>query len=155
MAQEIEKKFLLSAVPKGLYRGTQIRQGYITTNDPEVRVRDKGGIFFLTRKGGEGFIREEEEAEISRAVFYLLWPTTEGKRIEKIRYNVTGEDGLTWEVDQYQGILCGLVVAEVELPSEGSFFEMPNMIADVLVADVTCDKHYKNKALAISRIPQR
>ncbi|MDP1814548.1 MAG: adenylate cyclase [Leadbetterella sp.] len=153
MAQEIEKKFVLSAVPKGLYRGTQIRQGYITTNDPEVRVRDKGGIFFLTRKGGEGFIREEEEVEISREVFYLLWPITEGKRIEKIRYDVTGDDGLIWEVDQYQGILCGLVVAEVELPSEIPLFEMPDSIADVLVADVTFDKRYKNKALATSHIP--
>jgi CYTH domain-containing protein len=155
MSQEIEKKFVLSGLPRGLYRGTQIRQGYIQTGDPEVRVRDLGGTFFLTRKGGEGFIREEEEIEISREVFYLLWPTTEGRRIEKIRYNVTAEDGLVWEVDQYQGILQGLVVAEVELPSAETTPITPAVIAEVMVVDVTCDKRYKNKALATSYIPER
>jgi adenylate cyclase len=154
MSQEIEKKFLLSAVPSGLYRGTQIRQGYIQTGDPEVRVRDKAGVLFtLTRKGGEGFIREEEEVEISREVFYLLWPTTEGKRIEKIRYNIHAEDGLVWEIDQYQGIHSGLVVAEVELPSAETQFTPPPTVEAVLVKDVTTDKRYKNKALATNHIP--
>lgn len=153
MAQEIEKKFLLAALPKGLYRGQQIRQGYITTSDPEVRVRDKAGVYFLTRKGGEGFVREEEEVEISREIFYLLWPTTEGRRVEKIRFQVSSDDGLVWEVDQYQGILSGMVTAEVELLSADTAANMPASIAAVLVADVTCDKRYKNKALATSYIP--
>jgi len=137
----------------GLYQGQQIRQGYITTSDPEVRVRDKAGAFFLTRKGGEGFIREEEEVEISREIFCLLWPTTEGKRVEKTRYKVKADDGLVWEVDQYQGILSGLVTAEVELPTADTLATTPPSIAAVLVADVTCDKRYKNKALATSYIP--
>ncbi len=155
MIQEIEKKFVLAGVPRGLQCGIQIRQGYIQIGDPEVRVRDMGGTFFLTRKGGEGYIRQEEEVEISREVFCLLWPITEGRRIEKIRYNVKGEDRLVWEVDQYQGILSGLVVAEVELPNAHTIPLTPDVIAEVLVAEVTCDKRYKNKALATSCIPER
>ena len=155
MALEIEKKFVLSAVPSDLYLGTQILQGYITTSDLEVRIRDEGGFFFLTRKDGDGLIREEEEVEISREVFYLLWPTTEGKRIEKNRYEIRAQDGLVWEIDQYQGIHTGLVVAEVELPSAETQFTAPPTVAAVLVSDVTTDKRYKNKALAGSHIPHR
>lgn len=155
MQKEIEKKYLLSALPQGLYRGTLISQGYIAVGDPEVRVRDKGGVCFLTRKGGDGFIREEEEREISREIFCMLWPTTEGKRIEKIRYTLLGEDGLTWEIDEYLGILTGLFTAEVELPNADVIAILPQAIAEVAVADVTLDKRYKNKALATSRVPVR
>lgn len=148
MSQEIEKKYLLSALPQGLYRGTPISQGYITVGDPEVRVRDKGGVCFLTRKGGEGFIRDEEDRVIIREIFHVLWTTTEGKRIEKIRYTLLGEGGLTWEIDQYLGILAGLFTAEVELPNADVVAILPQAIAEVTIADVTLDKRFKNKALA-------
>jgi CYTH domain-containing protein len=63
---EIEKKFLLRRLPTGISKGTKILQGYLSVGDPEVRVRAKGEKFYLTRKGGEGFVREEEECEISK-----------------------------------------------------------------------------------------
>jgi CYTH domain-containing protein len=151
---EIEKKMLLSGKPEGLIDGTEIRQGYITTGDPEVRVRSKAGKkFFLTRKGGEGFVRSEEEIEISKEIFELLWPTTAGKRVEKTRYALTAEDGLVWEIDEYAGDLKGLFSAEVELPSETTQYVVPAEVAKVFVADVTIDKRYKNKKLATDGLP--
>jgi CYTH domain-containing protein len=147
MQKEIEKKYLLSALPQGLYRGTPISQGYITVGDPEVRVRDKGGVCFLTRKGGEGFIRDEEDRVIIREIFHVLWTTTEGKRLEKIRYTLIDGD-FTWEIDQYLGILTGLFTAEVELPNADVIAILPPSIAEVTLADVTLDKRFKNKALA-------
>lgn len=152
MAKEIEKKYLLVGLPAGVGKGTEIRQGYLSVGDPEVRVRSKGDKFFVTHKGGEGLVREEEEAEVSAEVFQILWPATEGKRVEKTRFKIVAADGLVWEVDEYYGQLSGLFTAEVELPDSETEAEMPAAIAEVLVRDVTTDKAYKNKALAVKGI---
>jgi adenylate cyclase len=153
MGQEIEKKFLLKALPTGIDNGVEIRQGYLSTSDPEVRVRSKGKQYFVTRKGGEGFIRSEDEEEVSKEIFNILWPATVGARIEKTRYKIVGNDSLVWEVDEYYGQLSGLFTAEVELPDSETRAEMSAVIADVLVVDVTEDKRYKNKTLAIKGLP--
>ncbi|MEJ7849519.1 MAG: hypothetical protein WKF92_15665 [Pyrinomonadaceae bacterium] len=65
MSAEIEKKFLLRKFPEGIVGGIKIRQGYLSVGEPEVRVRAKGERYFLTKKGGEGFIRQEDEQEIT------------------------------------------------------------------------------------------
>ncbi|MFN2390602.1 MAG: adenylate cyclase [Pyrinomonadaceae bacterium] len=148
---EIEKKFLLRNLPTGITKGTKILQGYLSVDDPEVRVRAKGEKFFLTRKDGEGFVREEEECEISRETFEILWSLTENARIEKTRYEIFGEDGLLWEIDEFQTRSNeGLFLAEVELPDESVVPEIPPAIAEVIDSDVTTDRMYKNKNLAIS-----
>ncbi len=153
MSMEIEKKFLLRNLPTGITKGTKILQGYLSVGNPEVRVRAKGEKFFLTRKGGEGFIREEEEYEISKETFEILWSLTENARIEKIRYEIIGEDGLIWEIDEFQTRLTkGLFTAEVELPDESVVPEIPPAIAEVIERDVTTDGMYKNKKLAINGI---
>lgn len=153
MSREIEKKFLLRNLPTGITKGTEIQQGYLSVGDPEVRVRAKGGKFFLTRKGGAGFIREEDEHEISKKIFEILWSLTEGARIEKTRYEIVGEDGLTWEIDKFQtSSTRGLFLAEVELPDESVIPEIPTAIAAVIEREVTFDEIYQNKNLAIKGI---
>ena len=149
MSREIEKKFLLSNLPAGISNGVKILQGYLRTGDPEVRVRTKGEKFFLTRKSGSGFIRKEEELEISNEAFEILWSLTEAARIEKIRYEIVGEDGLLWEIDEFQTELTkGLFLAEVELPDESVAPMIPPAVAEVIQRDVTTDEKYKNKNLA-------
>lgn len=149
MSREIEKKFLLTGLPTGITKGIKILQGYLSVGDPEVRVRAKGEKFFLTRKGGEGFVREEEEYEISKEVFEILWSLTENVRIEKTRYEIVGADGLIWEIDEFQTPRTErLFLAEVELPDESVVPEIPPAIAQVIVSDVTADETYKNKSLA-------
>lgn len=148
---EIEKKFLLRGLPTGIAKGTKILQGYLSVGDPEVRVRAKGDEFFLTRKGGGGFVREEEEYEISKRIFEILWSLTENARIEKTRYEIVGADGLTWEIDEYQTRRTeGLFTAEVELPNESVVPEIPSAIAEVIESDVTTDETFKNKNLAVN-----
>lgn len=155
MSQEIEKKFLLNNLPAGITNSTKILQGYLSIGDPEVRVRSKGERFFLTRKGGEGFIREEEEYEISNEVFEILWSLTEDARIEKMRYTIVGEDGLIWEIDEFQTPYTKpLFIAEVELPSETISPQIPSEIADKIEKDVTDDPAFKNKNLAVNGINQ-
>lgn len=154
MAKEIEKKFLLTGLPIGLTKGIEILQGYLSTGDPEVRVRAKGEKFFLTRKGGQGFIREEEEHEISKETFKILWSLTEKARIEKTRYEMVGKDQLVWEIDEFQTKHIGrLFIAEIELPDESVVPDIPPEIAKVIEKDVTDDESYKNKNLAIAKTP--
>ena len=156
MNNEIEKKFLLRELPTRITKGTKILQGYLSVGNPEVRVRSKDEKFFLTRKGGEGFVRSEEEYEISKEVFEILWSLTEAARIEKTRYEIVGEDGLVWEIDEFQTLaLEGLFTAEVELPDESVVPEIPRTIAGVIEMDVTTDETYKNKNLAIRGISFR
>lgn len=151
MNTEIEKKFLLRGLPVGVVEGIKIRQGYLSVSDPEVRVRAKGAKFFLTGKSGAGFVRGEEEYEISKQIFELLWLLTEEARIEKTRYEILGADGFIWEVDEYHSAhLKGLFFAEVELPDEQVAPEIPQAISEVIEKDVTADEKYKNKNLAIN-----
>ena len=154
MSAEIEKKFLLRGLPIGIAEGTKIQQGYLSVGNPEVRVRAKGGKFFLTGKSGAGFVRQEEEHEISKEAFEILWSLTENARIEKIRYEIIGEDGLTWEIDEFQTESTeGLLIAEVELPDESVIPGIPPAIAQVIESDVTDDEAYKNKNLAVKGMP--
>ena len=153
ISAEIEKKFLLRKLPDGIAKGIKIRQGYLSVGDPEVRVREKGERYFLTKKGGEGFVRQEEEHEITKEVFEILWLLTENARIEKTRYEIVAADGLTWEIDKFQTAYNeGLFTAEVELPDESIVPEIPPAIAEVIEIEVTDDAMYKNKNLAINKV---
>jgi len=145
--KEIEKKFLLRALPQGLKNGIKIRQGYINVNCPEIRVRQQGKGFYFTLKIREGFTREEIEVRISRRLFRELWALTKRRRIRKTRYTLPHKR-LTWEIDEFQGFLERLIIVEVELPSESAEFSIPPTISHSIIADVTGDRHYNNKVLA-------
>lgn len=148
MATEIERKFLVSST---LYRqlgpGTRYRQGYLST-DPlrTVRIRTMGHTACLTIKGKtEGISRPEYEYEI---------PETEANKlldglcihplIEKIRYKIMHQ-GHLWEVDEFEGENQGLVLAEIELPTENTPFEKPEWIGQ----EVSHDPRYYNSNLSI------
>ena len=152
MGQEIERKFLLRAFPdlSGAARQV-IRQGYITcpTDGSEARLRQANDSYFLTIKSGEGMTRREYETRLSKEQFDTLWPATEGRRVEKTRYTGSLPGGLSYELDVFDGHLRPLACVEVEFADEASAhnFDAPDWFGQ----DVTEDKRYKNKALAVSR----
>jgi CYTH domain-containing protein len=152
---EIERKFVLAGPPKGLdaHPHARIEQGYIALdpNGTEVRLRRKGEARRLTVKSGAGLKRTEDEGDIEAARFDALWPLTEGRRVVKTRYEVPLEDGLVAEVDVYHEALDGLVTAEVEFDSESAseLFAAPEWLG----REVTGDKRYANKALAVDGLP--
>jgi adenylate cyclase len=154
-AVEIERKFLVAAVPDDLDRhpARPVRQGYLAVEPGggEVRVRQIGDATVLTVKRGAGRTRAEEEVAIDRAAFDRLWPLTEGRRVEKVRHLVPAGDGLVLEVDVYGGDLAGLVVAEVEFPSEAAAdgWAPPPWLG----TEVTADERYKNHRLALDGRP--
>jgi CYTH domain-containing protein len=150
---EIEKKFRLRAMPgTPLGVGTHISQGYVFTEGGELRVRKKGDRFFITVKGEGSLSREEWETQIPAWVFETIWPKTQGRRVEKIRYSVP-YSGLTLELDEYFGRLQGLMTLEIEFSDveTASKFSPPEWVA--ITADVTADTAYKNKSLAVFGLP--
>ena len=150
---EIERKFLLFSLPPRslLGHGESIRQGYIQTGDPEIRVRQKGARFFLTIKSGEGISRQEFEVQISEETFARFWPLTEGAQILKTRYMLKRGEVL-WEIDEYEGSLTGLYVAEVELKEESQVVDIPEILN--IRAEVSLDPRYRNKNLALRGVPR-
>jgi CYTH domain-containing protein len=150
---EVERKFLVREPPE--LDGTdaeEIDQGYLAIGaDGEVRLRRKGERLLLTAKRGGGLSREESEVELDRDAFDRLWPLTEGRRLHKRRH-VLPHEGLEIEVDVYAGELEGLLVAEIEFPSEEEArgFEPPGWLGD----DVTGDPRYLNETLATQGAPR-
>jgi CYTH domain-containing protein len=149
---EVERKYVLAARPEGLdeRESGRLEQGYLAL-DPagaEVRVRRKGAKHTLTVKTGSGLARGEEELTLDAAEFDRLWPLTAGRRVVKTRYLVPLGDGLTAEVDVYEGALEGLLTAEVEFPDEAAAhaFTAPAWMG----SDVTGDPRYANQSLAVN-----
>jgi adenylate cyclase len=151
---EIEKKFLLSNRPEILdtAKKVAVKQGYLVTEDGELRVRQKNEEFFMTVKGDGTLSRDEWEVEIPEWVFATLWPKTIGRQVSKTRYIIEFQ-GLTLEIDEYFGALAGLYTFECEFDNEAdaNAFVLPEWAADA--TDVTTNKAYKNKALAVKGRP--
>jgi adenylate cyclase len=148
---EIERKFVVGHIPDGLLeQGSTIRQGYLTTEPVEVRIRSQDGeTHTLTVKSLGGLSRTEVELSLTPAQFDELWPLVRAV-IEKTRH-LLNVDGRTLEVDVYDGKLAGLVVAEVEFPSqqEAESFVPPAWVG----REVTTDARFRNAALASADRP--
>lgn len=145
MSVEIERKFLVrSSLWKTLGKSVAIRQGYLSTHpDRVVRVRIEDDAATLTIKGRmQGITRGEWEYAIPVAEADQLLKLCERPLIEKTRTRIVHE-GMVWEVDEFFGDNLGLVVAEIELESEGQVFSKPDWIAE----EVTDDARYFNANL--------
>lgn len=148
-SREIERKFLIKRLPLEILRSRhfQLGQGYLANEagGRHVRLRKKGRVASLTFKVGRGSAREEREIRLSPKQFELLWPATKNRRLRKTRYEVPWKN-LTIEIDIYHGQNEGLVVAEVEFPSETACrkFKPPSWFG----REVTGQKRYSNVRLA-------
>lgn len=147
MAQEIERKFLVSGEYKSLaFAQSRIVQGYISSaRGRTVRVRIRDGKGYLTIKGASnesGTSRYEWEKELPLAEAEELMKLCEPGVIDKTRYLVRSGSHI-FEVDEFYGENEGLVVAEVELESEEEEFVKPDFIAE----EVTGDIRYYNSQL--------
>ena len=148
MSREIERKFLLEALPafaKQL-KFVDIEQGYIAIpkSGNEVRLRKANDKYTLTVKSEGSMVRNEYEIEISEVQYQTLWPSTAGARLSKRRYFYE-EGGWLFEIDEYRGSLKGLLVAEVEFGEEGLAvdFEKPDWMGQ----EITHVNFMKNKNL--------
>lgn len=149
MATEIEHKYLVKhelwkqIVPES---SVVVKQGYLSSIPTStIRVRTLGNKGFITIKGkSTGASRPEYEYEIpltdAEELLGLFCPEV----IEKVRHYVHYASNI-WEVDEFQGLNSGLVVAEIELEREEQQYEKPEWID----SDVTSDRRYSNSNLVL------
>lgn len=150
---EIERKFLVPCLPEGYdsHPFHQIEQAYLCT-DPVVRVRREDNGFYLTYKGRGLLAREEYNLPLTREAYAHLLKKADGIVLTKKRYlipiEIPGETGsrLTIELDVFGGAYEGLVLAEVEFPteSEAMSFVPPSWFGE----DVTFTRSYQNSLLS-------
>ena len=146
MAKEIERKFLVrNPEIVSAYTGLPYVQGYVSTNETEVRIRVAGDRAYLTLKGvAKGPTRDEYEYEIPVAdAKAMLVDFCGNRQVRKVRYRIP-VDTHTFEIDVYSGDNEGLVVAEVELSSEEETVNLPMWIGK----ELTGDKRFSNRSLA-------
>lgn len=147
--KEIERKYLLKRMPDiNSSEILHIKQFYISS-EPEIRVRSDGKNFYLCKKGKGMLIREETETLISEEVVNILVLLRNGIVIEKQRYKLNS-NGYIWEIDNYLEPYIGLVIAEIELLYLQQEVVIPECFE--LIAEVTYNKRFKNKLLALQPI---
>ncbi|KKW91478.1 MULTISPECIES: CYTH domain-containing protein [Sphingobium] len=148
MSVEIERKFLVvdDAWRASADAGRRLRQGYVAHDGHgSVRVRICGDRGWLAVKSARaGLARDEFEYEIPLAdARDMLDRLCVSEVIEKVRYRVV-HDGMTWEVDVFDGPVEGLILAEVEMRSVDQRFDLPDWVG----AEVTDDPRFRNSAIA-------
>jgi adenylate cyclase len=154
MGIEIERRFLVrgDAWRGGVTATHRLRQGYLAREDGvAVRVRVTDSAARLTIKGPGGLERPEFEYAIPAPdAEAMLARFCAGRSIAKTRHDVPC-DGLVWEVDVFDGVLAGLVIAEVELPAVDHPLHLPAWAG----REITGDARYANAALASASAPPR
>lgn len=148
MSFEIERKFLVldRSWQPAVVRAIPIRQAYLRADDKaSIRVRIQGdGKAAITIKSSSADLRRLElEYDIPTLEAESLIALRQGVVIEKVRHVVLYE-GLTWEVDVFEGENAGLCVAEVELVETTQHVPKPTWAG----REVTGDARYYNGSLA-------
>ncbi|MCB9553353.1 MAG: CHAD domain-containing protein [Myxococcales bacterium] len=149
---EIERKYLLSGLPPAAEAAgppAELDQGYLPGERLIERIRRvrtaAGERFVRTVKTGKGVRRVELEEDCDAATYAALWPLTEGRRVQKVRYAVPDGDRV-WEIDAFTD--RALWLAEIELPHEDAAVVFPDWLAAYVVRDVTDEGEYTNRRLS-------
>src|SRR5262245_1754226 len=144
MSLEIERKFLVASEDwkTSITRSIRIRDGLVANNNGQkvrVRIADFTATIALKSRR-RGMSRTEFEYPIPLAdAEEILRVMCDGKVLEKVRHCVPCA-GVIWNVDVYEGILSGIVLAEVELSSIDQKVEIPYWIGKEITEDPTYRK---------------
>src|SRR6516164_9271024 len=151
MPLEIERKFL---VANDGWRGfvtrqIRIRDGLIAStggNKARVRIADSNATIALkSRRNGP--IRTEFEYAIPYSdAMEMLRTMCDGRVLEKVRHVIP--HGTVWHIDVYEGILNGVVLAEVELLHADQKLDLPGWVGK----EVTNDPMYRKINMQRQRI---
>jgi adenylate cyclase len=143
MSLEIERKFLVAneGWKTAVIRSVRIRDGLIANNKGhKARVRIANDVATIALKSRRrGPVRTEFEYAIPYSdAEEMLRTMCDGNVLDKVRHFVSHE-GNNWHVDVYEGLLDGVVLAEIELADAGQEFALPDWIG----AEVTSDPRYR------------
>lgn len=152
---EIERKYAIKKLPDlNIYQYKIIEQGYLCHN-PIVRIRKSNEDYILTYKSKDGLenvtkggpiINNEVELPLTEEAYQTLKTKVEGNLIYKTRYLIPLAKGLTVELDIFEGVLSGLVFAEVEFPDIKSAQKF--IAPDWFGKDLSEDKRFTNYNLS-------
>ena len=152
MPIEIERKFLLAndGWKSQVIRRIHIRDGLIANNNgnkARVRIADANATITL-KSSRRGPTRTEFEYAIPYSdALEILRTMCDGRVLDKVRYFIPCV-GLLWHVDVYEGILSGVVLAEVELQHADQKIDLPPWIGE----EVTNDPRYRKLNMERQRI---
>lgn len=143
--KEIERKFLVE--DESVFqncRFDRIQQSYLfNEQNRSLRIRIKNNLAFMTIKGNQiGMTRDEFEYQIPIDDARQIIERFDLKLLSKKRYYLN-VGNLTWEIDVFDGKLSGLIVAEIEIPTENFDFDIPDWVGE----EVTFDSRYLNAEL--------
>lgn len=157
MAQEIERKFLLSQLPDAMFNEGQlvvraeqrIEQTYLAIDESqELRVRKitdtrSGELSFThTFKRGGGLVREEIEYSISEGLYDQLIQAHRAVPLIKVRISVEWE-GRIVEIDVYEQFDLSVLEVEFESEEEAMRFAAPDWFGP----EISTMKQYSNKTV--------
>ena len=148
MGFEIERKFLVrdNSWRNLVIRNVKIRQAYLDSDanvSIRVRIKDDNNATLTLKTRWSKLRRREFEYVIPTADAEELISLRRGQIVEKVRYIVPAGD-LSWEIDVFLGQNLGLVIAEIELPTQNHQIELPPWIG----TEVTGQDRYYNGTLA-------
>ena len=148
---EIERKFLIGTLPENLecYPSQTLEQAYLCT-EPVVRIRRSGDTYTLTYKAKGLMSREEYNLPLTAESYEHLKQKADGNIIQKQRYRIPLEDGLTAELDIFAPPFEPLILAEVEFTSEQQALDFlpPAWFGE----DVTWSAEYHNSTLSRKKL---
>jgi adenylate cyclase len=152
MTLEIERKFLVAneGWKTAVLRSVRIRDGLIANNKGnKARVRIANDVATIALKSRRrGSVRTEFEYTIpSTDAEEMLRTMCDGNVLDKVRHFVL-HAGNTWQVDVYEGLLDGVVLAEIELADADQKLILPDWIG----AEVTSDPKYRKVNMVADRI---
>lgn len=148
MPKETERKFLVKSDEwrNSISETIPIRQAYIYTGPPiaiRIRITPEKATLNL-KKATLETTKDEFEYEIPTThAEELLQKFTSGYTIEKNRHIVFYQ-GIKWEIDEFLGANEGLILAEVELPTDTAELPIPPWLGK----EVSSDFRYLNTYLS-------
>lgn len=153
MGTEIERKFLLASDRWRtlVQRSDYIRDGLLSASeDRKTRVRIIGTRATLAVKTKRiAGRRDEFEYEIPLTDAERLLECCGGNALAKTRHYIPYGD-LTWEIDEYDGLLKGMILAEIEVATIDQPIEIPDWIG----REVTLQPSYRKINMLRARSQQ-
>lgn len=153
---EIERKFIPSSIPDEFLQDKcyLLEQAYIQTS-PVIRVRQKATIvnekpidqkYILTVKSSGMMSRQEFELPLTESEYNELLTKASGNVITKRRYVHPITEDLHLELDIFEGIFKGLIIAEIEFSDEETAkkYTPPSFLDE----EVTFDSRFHNSNLS-------
>ena len=154
---EVERKFLLTAIPPGATFHADITDHYVPNTTLRLRrMQTEHEVAFkfaqkLRPHPHDTRVILHTNFYLSEAEYVFLASTLPSHQLAKRRFRLYG--GTTpMAIDQFQGPLEGLVIAEVDFGPNGdpSSFTMPSFA----LAEVTDDERFTGARLALTTTSQ-